>query len=98
MTPAFAAEGMASYYGRQHHGLRTASGERFNMNAMTCAMRVRRFGHSVTVTALSTGRSATCRVNDFGPASRTGRIIDVSAAMAGALGFKHRGTARVEVR
>lgn len=94
---AHAETGMASWYGFES-GTRTPSGERFNPRAMTCAQRVRRFGHSVKVTAIATGKSATCRVNDHGPAKWTGRIIDVSLGMAIALGFKHRGTARVRVQ
>jgi rare lipoprotein A len=99
VLPARAIEGMASWYGAES-GRRTASGERFNPNGMTCAMRSFRRGQqrSVTVTVIATGKSAACRVNDHGPAAWTGRIIDVSAGMAKVLGFYARGVARVRVQ
>ncbi len=98
MASAKAETGIASFYGGKHHGRLTASGERFNANAMTCAMRRRDWGVVVTVTVLATGRTARCRVNDYGPAKWTGRIIDVSHGMARALGFERAGLARVSVR
>jgi rare lipoprotein A len=93
---AQAAEGIASWYGSES-GRRTASGERFDPMGMTCAMRRRDFGTVLTVTVIATGRSARCRLNDYGPARRTGRIIDVSHGTAKALGIVGRGIARVRV-
>ena len=95
---AQAQVGKASWYGAES-GPRTASGERFDPNGMTCAMRSYRRGQqrSVRVTVLSTGRSAVCRVNDHGPAAWTGKIIDVSAGMAKVLGFYSAGVAKVRV-
>lgn len=86
---------MASWYGSES-GNRTASGERFNPMGMTCAMRTHNW-RTVTVTVLATGKSAQCRVNDYGPAAWTGKLIDVSRGMAIALGFAGRGVARVRV-
>lgn len=95
--PAHAAQtGMASWYGPGFHGRRTASGERFNQNAMTCAHRTAKFGTHLKVTDLSTGRSITCRVTDRGPFIK-GRIIDLSRGAAAKLGIINRGTARVRV-
>ena len=90
--------GMASWYGSES-GARTASGERFDPSGMTCAMRSYRRGQkrTVTVTVISTGKSARCRINDHGPAKWTGKIIDVSAGMEIKLGFYTRGTAKVRV-
>ena len=91
---AIAAQtGIASWYGPGFCGKRTASGERFNCAAMTCAHRSLPFGTRVRV---STGkRSIVCRVSDRGPFVR-GRIIDLSPAARRALGMG--GTARVTIQ
>lgn len=90
-----AETGIASWYGFES-GRRTASGERFDPHGLTCAMRTHAW-HTVTVTVIATGASARCRVNDYGPARRTGRLIDVSLGTARALGFVKAGTAKVRV-
>lgn len=95
-SPAAAETGVASWYGPGFHGRTTASGERFDQNAATCAHRTLKFGTRVRVTNLRNGRSATCRVNDRGPFIR-GRIIDVSRGVAVRLGMIKSGTARVRV-
>jgi rare lipoprotein A len=89
-------EGVASFYGRAHHGRRTASGERFDMRAMTCAHPTVPFGTLLRVTDVETGRSVVVRVNDRGPYAR-GRVVDLSLAAAKALGILERGVARVRV-
>jgi rare lipoprotein A len=91
---ARAESGIASFYGGKHHGGPTASGERYNQNAMTCAHRTARFGTRLTVTYR--GRSIECRVNDRGPFIR-GRIIDVSTSAARALGMIDAGLVKVVV-
>lgn len=83
---AWAESGIASYYGPGFHGRKTASGQRFNMNAMTCAHRTAKFGSHLRVTNLKTGRSIVCLCNDRGPFVR-GRVIDLSRAAARALGM-----------
>lgn len=88
--------GTASYYGRKFHGRRTASGETFDMGAMTAAHRTLPFGSLVRVTNPANGRSVTVRINDRGPFSR-GRVIDVSRAAAEELGLIARGHATVEL-
>lgn len=88
--------GLASWYGKAHHGRRTASGERFDMHALTAAHRTLAFGTIVRVTDLASGRSVKVRINDRGP-FRDGRIIDLSYAAASKLGMVARGTARVEI-
>jgi rare lipoprotein A len=91
---ARAESGIASFYGGKHHGGPTASGERYNQNAMTCAHRTARFGTKLTVTYR--GRSIECRVNDRGPFVR-GRIIDISTSAARALGIIDVGLVKVVV-
>lgn len=81
---AHAESGPISYYAHKHHGKRTASGERFDMHASTCAHPSARFGTQYRVTFR--GRSADCRVNDRGPYAR-GRVLDVSLAVAKRLGL-----------
>jgi rare lipoprotein A len=93
---AFPQTGVASYYGPELHGRRTASGERFDRNAMTAAHRTAPFGSRLVVTNLANGRSVTVRVNDRGPFVR-GRIVDVSQSAAKQLGMTGRGVARVKV-
>ena len=78
------AVGKASWYGAFHHGRRTASGEPFDMNALTAAHRTLPLGTRLRVTNLSNGRSVDVRVNDRGPAIPS-RIIDVSRGVAVAL-------------
>ena len=86
--------GKASYYGKQHHGKRTASGERFNMNAMTCAHRKAPFGTIIRVSYR--GRTVACRVNDRGPFVR-GRVLDLSYGAAKQIGLVGRGVATVSL-
>jgi rare lipoprotein A len=89
-------DGTASFYGREEHGGKTASGERFDMNAMTAAHRTAPLGSRLKVTNLRNGRSVVVRINDRGPFVR-GRIIDLSRAAAGELGFIGAGVTRVHV-
>ncbi|NET48434.1 MAG: septal ring lytic transglycosylase RlpA family protein [Merismopedia sp. SIO2A8] len=88
--------GMASWYGPGFHGRTSASGERFNQNAMTAAHRTLPFGTIVEVTNLNTGVSTIVRINDRGPYSH-GRVIDLSAAAARAIGMMNSGVAPVSV-
>ena len=88
--------GYASYYARAHHGRRTASGERFDRDALTAAHRTLPYGTRVRVTHLRNGRDVTVRINDRGP-FRKGRLIDVSPAAARRLGMIAEGVARVRV-
>jgi rare lipoprotein A len=78
--------GGASWYGPGFHGRRTASGERYDMNAMTAAHRTLPFGSMVRVHSLVNGRDVDVRITDRGPYSGK-RIIDVSRAAAAELGM-----------
>ena len=88
--------GKASYYGDRHHGQRTASGERFDQNALTAAHRTLPFGTRVRVTNLNNNRNVVLRINDRGPFVR-GRIIDVSRAAAVRLDMLRAGVVPVRV-
>ena len=88
--------GMASYYGNELAGNRTANGERFDPGELAAAHRTLPFGSMVRVTNMSTGDSVIVRINDRGPFSR-GRVIDVSHAAAREIGMQRSGTARVKL-
>ena len=90
------AVGFASYYAQAHDGRITASGEVFDMQAMTAAHRTLPFGTRVRVVNLQNGREVVVRINDRGP-FRKGRIIDLSYAAARVIGLTGRGVARVRV-
>ena len=85
--------GVASFYGNES-GSETASGERFNENAMTCAHRSLPFGTKLRVT--HDGRSVVVTVNDRGPFVH-GRVLDLSTAAARALGIDGLGEVTAEV-
>lgn len=85
-------QGGASWYGLGFHGRRTASGERYDMHALTAAHRTLPFGTVVRVRSLVNGRQVDVRISDRGPFVR-GRVIDLSRAAAAelqmlGLGFK----------
>jgi rare lipoprotein A len=83
--------GMASYYGNES-GSKTASGQRFNQNALTCAHRSLPFGTKLRVT--HGDRSVVVTVNDRGPFVR-GRVLDLSTAAARAVGLTGAGVGRI---
>ena len=83
--------GMASYYGNES-GNKTASGQRMNANAMTCAHRSLPFGTRLRVSL--GGRSVVVTVNDRGPFIR-GRVLDLSTGAARAIGLTGRGVGHV---
>ena len=88
--------GNASWYGKPHQGRKTASGESFDMNALTAAHRTLPFGTRVQVTNLRNGRTVEVRINDRGP-QVPDRIIDLSYAAARALGAVGDGVFRVRI-
>lgn len=91
-----AFKGVASWYGYDGSGNRTATGERFNPEGLTAAHRSLPFGTRVRVTNTRNGRSVVVRINDRGPFIR-GRIIDLSAGAARFLGMMGSGVAPVRV-
>ena len=88
--------GIASWYGPNFHGKKTANGEIFDQNAVSAAHKTIPLPSIVRVTNLDNGRSVVVRVNDRGPYAKS-RIIDMSKRAAELLGFKDQGTARVRV-
>jgi rare lipoprotein A len=92
----FRQRGLASWYGRMFHGRPTASGEAYDMYAMTAAHPTLPIPSYVRVTHIGNGRSVVVRVNDRGP-FHPGRIIDLSYAAAYRLGYIDAGHARVEI-
>lgn len=95
--PRYDETGMASWYGDQFNGRPTASGERFDMNALTAAHKTLPLPGLVEVTNLANGRRIVARVNDRGPFV-DGRIIDLSRGSADALGMLQAGVGEVRVR
>jgi len=93
---SFAQVGIASWYGREKAGHRTASGEHFNPQQFTAAHRTLPLGTIVRVTNLSTGKSIKVRVNDRGPYVRR-RILDLSAAAGRTLDIRRNGVALVRI-
>ena len=87
--------GLASYYAHQFHGRKTASGERFNMHAMTVAHKTLPFGTKLKVTCESTGKSVVVKVNDRGP-FHGNRVLDLSYGAAKALGTVNKGVSKVK--
>ena len=88
--------GWSSWYGKRFHGRKTASGERFDMNALTAAHRSLPLHTYVKVTVLETGAQVIARINDRGPYAKD-RIIDLSQGAARALGLLQKGLAEVLV-
>lgn len=92
----FSQRGLASWYGRDFHGKKTANGEIYNMYAMTAAHKTLPLGTWVRVYNLKNGRQAVVRINDRGPFVKN-RIIDLSYKAAKKLGVVGPGTAPVEI-
>lgn len=96
VAQASVQEGTVSWYGGQFQNRATASGERFDLNALTMAHPTLPFGTKVLVTNLRNGRSVVVRVNDRGPFVGH-RIADLSQAAASLLGMMRRGVAWVRI-
>jgi rare lipoprotein A len=93
----FEETGEASWYGRQHHGKRTASGEAYDMHKLTAAHRTLPLGTRVLVTNLENDRTVEVRINDRGPFIR-GRMLDLSYAAAQRLGAVGAGVITVGLK
>ncbi len=94
--PVVEQVGEASWYGKFHQGKKTASGKRFNQNALTAAHPSLPLGTEATVTNLETGKSVDVIINDRGPYVK-GRDIDLSKAAAQQLGVTKDGAAPVKI-
>lgn len=95
--PNYDQVGLASWYGDQFNGRPTATGERFDMHALTAAHKTLPLPGLVEVTNLANGRRVVLRVNDRGPFVDD-RIIDLSRGAAEALDMLNRGVGEVRVR
>ena len=96
-APAAGTEqGKLAWYGSKFAGRKTASGQRYDPNALTMAHKTLPFGTKVKVTNLANQRSVVLRVNDRGP-TQADRIGDVSHAAAKRLGMVRAGVIDAEV-
>lgn len=96
-TAFYTEQGIASWYGKEFHEKPTATGEVYDMYALTAAHQTLPLGTWVVVTDLGTRRSVRVRINDRGPFIKD-RIIDLSYGAADKLGIVEKGTTQVEVR
>ena len=90
--------GLASWYGKVFNGRRTASGERFDMYAMTACHPTLPFGSVVRVVNETNKRSVVVRITDRGDLGDEGRIIDLSYAAAEKLAMTRSGLANVDLQ
>jgi rare lipoprotein A len=88
--------GVAAWYGKEFQGQKTASGETFDMNALTAAHRTLPLGTIIRVTNLDNFKSVKVTINDRGPFVKS-RILDLSLGAAKELGFAAQGIARVKI-
>lgn len=90
-APSGGAEtGLAAVYSDKLNGRKTASGERYDRNALTAAHKTLPFGSRVKVTNSKNQKTVTVRINDRGP-FQAGRILDLSPAAAKVLGIGAKG-------
>jgi len=89
--------GIASWYGSVFNGRKTASGEPFDMYAMTACHPTLPFGTMVRVVNLRNKRSVVVRITDRGDLVEEGRVIDLSYGAAEKLQMTHRGLAKVSL-
>ena len=89
--------GTASYYSDKFDGGKTASGERFDQDGLTCAHGSLPFGCRIRVTNLRNNKAVEVKVNDRGGFAKHGRVIDLSKAAAKEIGMMGTGTAKVKV-
>jgi rare lipoprotein A len=89
--------GIASWYGGVFNGRKTASGEKYDENAMTACQPNLPFGSIVRVINRRNKRSVVVRINDRGNLIYSDRVIDLSRAAAEKLAMMHAGIARVDV-
>ena len=96
--PWHSEKGMASHYGNEFQGKKTASGERFSPSDMTAAHRKLPLGTKVMVENMETGEKTEVKITDRGPyANPKRRIIDLSKAAANSIGLVEQGVAPVRV-
>jgi rare lipoprotein A len=89
-------QGLASWYGDNFQGKKTASGEIFDQNEMTAASKTLPLGTTAKVTNIETGKSVTVKVNDRGPYVGN-RVMDLSKAAAQKIDLKKSGVSKVKI-
>lgn len=87
--------GIASFYAHKHHGKKTASGERFNMYALTAAHKTIKLGTFVKVVNLKNYKQVIVKITDRGPYIKP-RILDLSLAAARAIGITGIGMVSIQ--
>ena len=88
----------ASWYGNPFHGRLTASGERFNMNDLTCASNTHKMGTKLKVTNKSNGKSVVVRVNDTGGFKKYGRTLDLSRGAFNKIEDINKGLVKISIQ
>lgn len=88
----------ATWYGDRFHGRLTASGERYNQNAFTCASNKYKFGTRLKVTNKANDKSVICRVNDRGGFSKYGVALDLSKGAFKKIAPLSQGKIKVTIR
>lgn len=98
LLPIQSQAATASFYGERFHLKRTASGEIFDMNKMTCASNTHKMGTKLKVTNKANGKSVTVRVTDRGGFSKYGRTLDLSKAAFAKIADVKQGLAKVDIK
>ena len=101
LVATFAAQqanaAVVSWYGGKHHGRTTASGEKFNQNALTAASNVHKLGSMLKVTNKANGKSVVVRVTDTGGFGKYGRTLDLSKGAFSKIANLSNGVAKVDI-
>lgn len=95
--PGYDRSGIASWYGADFHGRKTANGETYDMNALSAAHPTLPIPSYAYVTSIKTGRTVLVRINDRGPYAAD-RILDMSRRSAESLGLTTAGISEVRVK
>ncbi|AKI27392.1 hypothetical protein [Moraxella phage Mcat8] len=88
----------ATYYSDKFHGRKTANGERYNQNALTCASNQYKLGTRLKVTNKANGKSVVCRVNDRGGFGKYGTTLDLSKGAFKKIAPLSKGKIKVTIR
>ena len=98
LIPIITNAATVSWYGHGFHGKRTANGEVFNQNALTCASNSHKMGTKLLVTNPATNKSVVVKVNDTGGFKKYGRTLDLSKAAFSRIAPLKQGTAKVKIQ
>jgi len=98
ITPITSNAATVSWYGKPFHGRLTASGERYDMNKLTCASNSHKMGTKLQVTNKDNGLSVTCKVNDRGNFTKLGRTLDMSYGSFNKIANPKVGLIKVKIK